>query len=160
MQVAQDKHRKHKQNSEQQITLHYRSVTSEHFECAIPADSELAKTIADMDRYWKSNTRANTRSDRHSSLSNLQIDGTWFQEPIDIEQQIINRDLVNRALSPLSDRDRFLIKAIAIEGYRYTDLARLEGKHESSIRDAYARAIKRARNNLEQTCPISGSAVA
>ena len=142
------------------ITFRWGFVTSEHAEVQIPADCLLAQAIAEMDEYWAKTDRANSRRDRHSLLSEFTWAGEHFTSTPDIEQEFIAKEAVATALAGLSDRQRFLIEAVVLDGYSFAELARAEGKDESAIRHAYNRAIKRARKILECDRPETGSPVA
>ena len=90
----------------------------------------------------KSNDRRNTR--RHTSLNTFEYeDARYFDSGIDICGQLVISDAVEKALAPLSDRERYLLTKVCIEGWRYTELAAIEGRDESTIRKATDRAKKK-----------------
>lgn len=148
------------QNNDNTITLRWDFVTSEHTEVQIPEGNPLAQAIAEMDEYWEKTDRANSRRDRHSQLSEFTWAGEHFTAGTCIEDEYLNKEAVATALAGLSDRQRFLISAVVLDGYSFAELARAEGKDESGIRHAYNRAIKRARKILEADRPESSSGVA
>ena len=90
----------------------------------------------------KFNDRRNTR--RHTSLSTFEYeDARYFDSGIDICGQLVVSDAVAKALAPLSDRERYLLAKVCIEGWLYTELAAIEGRDESTIRKATDRAKKK-----------------
>ena len=92
--------------------------------------------------YEKSNDRAETR--RHTSLSQfIYEDVRFFNSGIDISRSLAESDAVSRALAKLSDRQRHLITMIYIEGWSFAELARAEGRDESTIRKATNVAVEK-----------------
>lgn len=151
-----------KPNNDNSITVSYTSV-EENFktvEVEIPAGSQLAELIGELDAYWKTTDRADSRRDRHTSLTEFPWAGPHFTSPVDIEADYINKEQVAEALAGLSERQRFLLCAVELDGYSFAELARVENKDESAIRHAYNRAINRARKILEQDRPETGAQVA
>ena len=88
------------------------------------------------------------------------MEGMHFAADIDIERDFINKQAVATAFAGLSERQRFLIEAVVLDGYSFAEMARAENKDESAIRHAYNRAIKRARKILEADRPESTFGVA
>lgn len=88
------------------------------------------------------------------------MEGMHFAADIDIERNVINKEAVATAFAGLSERQRFLIEAVVLDGYSFVEIARAENKDESAIRHAYNRAIKRARKVLEADRPESTCGVA
>ncbi|ETJ97874.1 RNA polymerase sigma factor [Propionimicrobium sp. BV2F7] len=155
-----DKQSQNKPNNDKTKKLCYEFVDGEHVEVEIEAGSQLAELIDELDAYWKRIDRANSRRDRHSSLSEFPWAGPRFTSPVDIEAEYILKEQVSEALDRLSERQRFLLCAVELDGYSFAELARAEGKDESAIRHAYNRAIKRARKILEPGRPETGAQVA
>ena len=90
----------------------------------------------------KSNDRAETR--RHTSLSQFVYeDAQFFDSGVNIGRSVTESDAVNRALAKLSDRQRHLITMIYIEGWSFAELARAEGRDESTIRKATNVAVEK-----------------
>ncbi|MBS6275962.1 MAG: sigma-70 family RNA polymerase sigma factor [Actinomycetaceae bacterium] len=150
------------QSNKEQVTISYTSVKKnfETVKVTVDADSELGRELIEMDKYWVKTDRANSRHDRHSLLSEFTWAGERFTASADIEQEFIDKEAVATALAGLSDRQRFLIEGVVLDGYSFAELARVEGKDESAIRHAYNRAIKRARKILESNRPDSTSPMA
>lgn len=141
-------------------TFRFDFVTDERIEVQLPSDSPIAQTLLEHDARWKKTNRADTRRDRHSSPSEFPVEGMHFAADIDIERDLLNKQAVATAFAGLSERQRFLIEAVVLDGYSFAEIARAENKDESAIRHAYNRAIKRARKILEADHPESHSAVA
>lgn len=98
----------------------------------------------------KSNDRRNSRPDRHTQLSTFDYeDARFFSDGTDLLADLIDSDVISHALSCLNDRQQFLIRKCFLEGWSYSDLARLEGKDESAIRHAVDRAKKKLKKFLK-----------
>ena len=98
----------------------------------------------------KKNDRKNSRPDRHTPLSTFTYeDMRFFSDGTDLLADIISSETVSRAVSQLTERQQYLIQKCCIEGWSYTDLAKLEGKDESAIRHAVDRAKKKLKKFLE-----------
>lgn len=151
-----DKNSNNKPNNDKTKKLCYEFVDGEHVEVEIEAGGELAELIDELDAYWKKTDRANSRRDRHSSLTEFPWAGPRFTSPVDIEADYILKEQVAEALAGLSERQRFLVCAVELDGYSYAELARIEDKDESAIRRAYNRAIRRARKIRDAGRPDSG----
>lgn len=147
-------------NNQNHVTFSFDFVTDEHIEVQLPSDSPITQALLEHDARWKKINRADTRRDRHSSPSEFPVEGMHFAADIDIERDLINKQAVATAFAGLSERQRFLIEAVVLDGYSFAEMARAEHKDESAIRHAYNRAIKRARKILETDRPELHSAVA
>ncbi|MFQ8870892.1 MAG: RNA polymerase sigma factor [Varibaculum timonense] len=149
-------------SNKEQVTIFYTSVKKnfETVKVTVDKDSDLGKELLQMDEQWARTDRADSRRDRHSQLSQFTWAGPHFTASTDIEQEFIDKEEANAALAGLSDRQRFLIEAVVLDGYSFAELARAEGKDESAIRHAYNRAITRARKILESDRPDLAAPVA
>ena len=147
-------------NNQNYVTFRFDFVTDERIEVQLPSDSPIAQALLEHDARWKKTNRADTRRDRHSSPSEFPKGGMHFAADIDIERDFINKQAVATAFAGLSERQRFLIEAVVLDGYSFAEMARAENKDESAIRHAYKRAIKRARKILETDRPESSFGVA
>ena len=147
-------------NNQNHVTFSFDLVTDEHIEVQVPTGSPITQALLEHDARWKKTNRADTRRDRHSSPSEFPKEGMHFAADIDIERDFINKQAVATAFAGLSERQRFLIEAVVLDGYSFVEIARAEHKDESAIRHAYNRAIKRARKILEIDRPELHSAVA
>lgn len=141
-------------------TFSFDFVTDERIEVQLLSDSPIAQALLEHDARWKKTNRADTRRDRHSSPSEFPKQGMHFAADIDIERDFINKQAVATAFAGLSERQRFLIEAVVLDGYSFAEMARAEHKDESAIRHAYNRAIRRARKILEADRPESSFGVA
>lgn len=95
----------------------------------------------------KKNDRKNSRPDRHSQLSTFQYeDIRFFSDGTDILADLIESETINHAMSYLNERQQYLIQKCCIEGWKYTELAALEGVDESTIRHS----VNRAKNKLKK----------
>lgn len=95
----------------------------------------------------KRNDRRNSRPDRHTQLSTFTYeDVRFFSDGTDLLADLMSSEVVNHAMSQMTERQQYLIQKCCIEGWSYTDLAKLEGKDESAIRHA----VNRAKNKLKK----------
>ena len=96
------------------------------------------------------NDRKNSRPDRHSQLSTFSYeDVRYFSDGTDLLADLIESEAVRNAMACLSERQQYLIRKCFMEGWSYTDLAKLEGKDESAVRHAVDRAKKKLREFLK-----------
>lgn len=153
-----DKNSQDKTNNDKTRKIRYDFVDGEYVEVEIPAGNEdLAELIDELDAYWKKVDRADSRRDRHTPLSEFPWAGPHFTSPVDIEADYILKEQASEALDRLSERQRFLVCAVELDGYSFAELARAEGKDESAIRRAYKRAVRRARKIRDVGRPDSGA---
>ena len=95
----------------------------------------------------KKNDRRETR--RHTLLSQFVYeDVRFFDSGIDLCDDFAMSDAVARAMDKLSERQRYLLTKVYIEGWRYTELAAQEGRDESTIRKATEKAKEKFINNF------------
>lgn len=98
----------------------------------------------------KKNDRRNSRPDRHSQLSTFSYeDARYFSDGTDLLADLIESEAVRNAMACLSERQQYLIRKCFMEGWSYTDLAKVEGKDESAVRHAIDRAKKKLREFLK-----------
>lgn len=98
----------------------------------------------------KKNDRKNSRPDRHLQLSTFSYeDARYFSDGTDLPTDLIEAEFIKQAMACLNERQQYLIRKCFIEGWSYTDLAKLEGKDESSVRHAVNRAKKKLRKVLK-----------
>lgn len=98
----------------------------------------------------KSNDRRNSRPDRHTQLSTLTYeDIRFFSDSTDLLADLMSSESVSHAMLQLNERQQYLIQKCCIEGWSYTDLAKVEGKDESAIRHA----VNRAKDKLKKFLP-------
>ena len=97
----------------------------------------------------KKNTRKETRHDRHTSLESFTYeDARFFDSGTDILTDFIDSEVVSRAMANLTERQQYLIRKIYLEGWKFTEIAALEGVDESAIRHAVNRAKDRLKKVL------------
>ena len=95
----------------------------------------------------KKNDRRNSRPDRHSQLSTYCYeDARYFSVGTDLLADLIDSEAVSRAMSHLTERQQYLIRKIYLEGWKFTEIAAIEGVDESAIRHA----VKRAKDRLKK----------
>lgn len=93
----------------------------------------------------KKNERRETR--RHTSLESFTYeDKRFFDDGTDLLTDLMSSETVSRAMSHLTERQQYLIRKTCLEGWKYTELAVLEGVDESAIRHA----VNRAKNKLKR----------
>lgn len=93
----------------------------------------------------KCNERRETR--RHTSLESFTYeDKRFFDDRTDLLADLITSETVSRAMSHLTERQQYLIRKTCLEGWKYTELAALEGVDESAIRHA----VNRAKDKLKK----------
>jgi RNA polymerase sigma-70 factor (ECF subfamily) len=93
----------------------------------------------------KRNERRETR--RHTSLESFTYeDKRFFDDGTDLLADLIASETVSRAMSHLTERQQYLIRKTCLEGWKYTELAALEGVDESAIRHA----VNRAKDKLKK----------
>ena len=88
-----------------------------------------------------------TETRRHTSLSSFTYeDQKYLDAGTDLLADLIDSEVVSRAMSHLTDRQQYLIRKCCLEGWSYTEIAALEGVDESAIR----RAVNRAKSRLKK----------
>ena len=98
----------------------------------------------------KKNDRKNSRPDRHLQLSTFSDeDARYFSDGTDLLGDLIDSEVISQVMLHLSERQQYLIRKCIIEGWSYTDLAKFEGKDESTIRHAVERAKKKLKKIME-----------
>ncbi|MGE5417503.1 MAG: RNA polymerase sigma factor [Acidobacteriota bacterium] len=93
----------------------------------------------------KKNERRETR--RHTPLSTFTYEEKqFFSDVTDMLADLIASEAVHRAMSYLTERQQYLIRRTCLEGWKYTEIAAIEGIDESAIRHA----VNRAKNKLKK----------
>ncbi len=104
-----------------------------------------AKFDEEFNKKEESNYRRETR--RHTLLSTFEWeDAQFFDSGVDLPHDTSEALRVQKMLDQLTERQQYLIFKCFVEGWSYTDLAKLEGKSESAIR----KAVNRAKRKLEK----------
>ena len=97
----------------------------------------------------KKNARRETRPDRHTSLESFVYeDKRYFDDGTDLLADLIDSEVVSRAMANLTERQQYLIRKIYLEGWKFTEIAAIEGVDESAIRHAVNRAKDRLKKVL------------
>ena len=123
---------------------------------AIEVDEHFYQILIRLDKEQFNSERKHRR--RYPlSLEDMEYAGRQFSNKEDFLDEIIVNETVQNALHCLSKRQRYLIEKICLEGWRYTELAFLEGKDESAVRHAAGRAKKRLRNYFYRPSDIAVS---
>lgn len=90
-----------------------------------------------------------TETRRHTSLSRFTFeDRKHFDAGIDLLADLIDSEVVSRAMANLTERQQYLIRKIYLEGWKFTEIAAIEGVDESAIRHAVNRAKDRLKKVL------------
>ena len=92
----------------------------------------------------KSSNRRNERTDRHTSLESFDYeDAEFFTAADNPSEEVIGEMEIERMLSCLNENQKFLVQRCIIEGVPYTEIARLKGKSEATIRGSVNDALKK-----------------
>ena len=127
------------------MKINYRTADGKTIELEVPDD--VGSFYIDSVGAEKKNDRRNSRPDRHSQLSTYSYeDARYFSDGTDLLADLIDSETVSRAMSHLTERQQYLIRKIYLEGWKFTEIAALEGVDESAIRHA----VKRAKDRLKK----------
>ena len=137
------------------MKIRFTNVKGETIELEISSDfntnlvvdvsTEIGTAYQESIEEEKKSNRRNTR--RHTQLSTFTYeDVRFFSDGTDLLADLISSEAVSHAMSQLTERQQYLIQKCCIEGWSYTDLAKLEGKDESAIRHA----VNRAKDKLKK----------
>lgn len=130
------------------MKINYRTADGKTIELEVPDD--VGSFYIDSVGAEKKNDRRNSRPDRHSQLSTYSYeDARYFSDGTDLLADLIDSETVSRAMSHLTERQQYLIRKIYLEGWKFTEIAALEGVDESAIRHA----VKRAKERLKKVLP-------
>ena len=127
------------------MLINYKNADGKTIELEVPDD--VGSFYIDSVGAEKKNDRRNSRPDRHSQLSTYSYeDARYFSDGTDLLADLIDSETVSRAMSHLTERQQYLIRKIYLEGWKFTEIAALEGVDESAIRHA----VKRAKDRLKK----------
>lgn len=108
----------------------------------VEVDESIGRILLEMDHDNHNRNRRETR--RHTSLESFTYeDARYFSDGSDLLADLIASEAVGQAMSHLTERQQYLIRKTFLEGWKYTELAALEGVDESAIRHAVDRAKKK-----------------
>jgi RNA polymerase sigma factor (sigma-70 family) len=117
----------------------------------VEVSEEIANVIIDLDHREELDERRETR--RHCSIHAYDPDGTRIADDTDIVRDLIENEeyeLLHRAIAQLSERQKHLIYEVYFNNKSFSQIAREEGKHKSSIiettKDALAKLKKFLKN--------------
>ena len=103
--------------------------------------------VIELNRLEYNANHAETR--RHTPLSRFTYeDRKYFDDGTDLLADLIDSEVVSRAMSQLTDRQQYLIRKVYLEGWKFTEIAASEGVDESAIRHAVNRAKSRLKKVL------------
>ena len=106
---------------------------------------KMAAELKELDRIEYNNNQAESR--RHASLEAFNLNEALFPADTDIEADVIDTEIVNCILSQLTPRQKYLLRKIVLEGWKYAEIASFEGKYESAVRNA----VERAKNKIKKS---------
>ena len=118
----------------------------------IEVDEKWSAVIAELDRQEYNNNHTETR--RHSSLDAVNLDTTIITEDSDPFIELMKNmefRAVYECLSRLSERQRYLLTAVYMEGKSQMDIAKEEGCTVGAINHAVMRAKKTFKKIYEET---------
>ena len=103
--------------------------------------------VVELNRLEYNTNHAEIR--RHTSLSSFAYeDRKHFADGTDLLADLIDSEVVSRAMANLTERQQYLIRKIYLEGWKFTEIAAIEGVDESAIRHAVNRAKDRLKKVL------------
>ena len=127
------------------MKINYRTADGKTIELEVSDD--VGGFYLDSIAAEKKNDRRNSRPDRHSQLSTFSYeDVRYFSDGTDLLAELIDSEVVSRAMSQLTDRQQYLIRKVYFEGWKFTEIAACEGVDESAIRHA----VNRAKSQLKK----------
>ena len=135
----------------------YESVTG-HIEIEI--SGEWAAILAAEDKAELNNERRHRRYDHKYapgeplSIQSLQYEGEWIADADEGIRMVEASADLDRALMALTELQRRYFTMNRLEGYSYTEIARLEGKNESTVRRLTESAAERVKKISYQLCRI------
>ena len=113
----------------------------------VEVDERLYNILIGMDKAEYNSDRKHSR--RYPlPLDGVDYEGEWFADGTDILGSMVTDEAVRHAMSYLSERQQYLIQKICLDGWKYAEIAALEGKDESAIRHATERAKARIKKLL------------
>ena len=130
----------------------YKSVTDP---LEIDIDESWAKTLQDLDHDEQNNERKHKRPDHKYapgeplSLENLEYEGAWLEDHRDV---IAGADLsadLGLALRTLTETQRRYFVLNRLKGYSCAEIARLDGKDESTVREVMKAAEQKIKKYFE-----------
>jgi DNA-directed RNA polymerase specialized sigma24 family protein len=87
------------------------------------------------------NNRKETR--RHTHLSDIPEESYFLLSGEHIYDGVDEAETVQKVLSKLTKRERYLVIAHLLHGYEYTEIGKVEGKHKSNIMRETNKAVEK-----------------
>ena len=113
----------------------------------IDVDEKWGDIVIELNRLEYNINHTETR--RHTPLSGFTYeDRRYFDDGTDLLADLIDSEVVSRAMSQLTYRQQYLIRKVYLEGWKFTEIAASEGVDESAIRHAVNRAKSRLKKVL------------
>jgi len=129
----------------------YKNVTGT---TEIEVDEQYYDLLVAMDDEEKNSNRRHGRNNP-ISLENCEYEGEWFfDRRADISSNFERKDAIDRAMSKLSERQRYLIREHCALGRSFQAIAANEGRDESTIRKATKVAIEKFQKYFDSDYPI------
>lgn len=116
----------------------------------VEVTDEWATVIADLDRRDYNTNHKETR--RHCSLDAYNLDDALFPSDEDVERDFIRSEENKKlyaAIAQLEPRQQDLIRRVFFEGQSYSDIAREDCLHRTSVQQATVRALKKLKKLLQ-----------
>lgn len=131
----------------QGVTTELEISSDFHTNLVVDVSTEIGAAYQESIEAEKKNNRKNSRPDRHTKLSTFEYeDARFFSDSTDLLADLIESEAISHATSYLTERQQYLIQKCLLEGWKYTELAVLEGVDESAIRHA----VNRVKNQLKK----------
>ena len=115
----------------------------------IEVSDDWGDILIDLDRQEYNIDHKETR--RHCSLEAYNQDDALLPSDEDLEQEVMDeedRRHLHRAIQQLDPRQQYLINEVYFKGRSVSEIARSEGRHESSVRETLGRAKKNLKKFL------------
>ena len=132
------------------MIIKYKSVTGEITQ--VEVDDTIGNIIVDLDRLEYNNNQTETR--RHCSLEAYNVDDTLLPSDEDVLGDVVaaeDRKELYRAITRLSERQKYLIEEVYFKGRSYADIAREEGLNRATVQRATVAAVKKLEKNLKKS---------
>lgn len=131
------------------MKIHYTDADGKSIE--IEVSDDVGAFYLESIEAEKKNDRKNSRPDRHTSLESFtHEDARYFSAGVDIPADLFDSEFIQQAMAQLTERQQYLVRKCCLEGFSYTQIAAVEGKHESAIRHAVNRAKKKLEKFLSR----------
>ena len=116
----------------------------------VEVSEEIGNVIIDFDHREELDERRETR--RHCSIHVYDPDGTRIADDTDIVSEFIKKEdytALHCAIAQLSERQKHLIYEVYFNNKSFSQIAREEGKHKSSIIETTEDALAKLKKFLK-----------